>query len=72
MEKFLELDKKDIETLLQEYETEIIEHKSRLISLMIEKDSIRRKICDLEQEKDILELVKSGVDFKEHLVNIVN
>lgn len=72
MEKFLEMDKKDIETLLHEYEIEIIEHKSRLISLMIEKDYIRRKICDLEQEKDILELVKSGVDFNEHLVNIVN
>jgi len=67
MEKLLDLNKEEIETLLYDCRTEIAQSKARLIALVIEKDSLRRKIRNLEDEKEMLEVLQSGADFSEHL-----
>lgn len=69
MEKLLELNKEELEILITDCQTEIAECESKLISIVIEKHSLRRKIRNLEEEKDLLELVKSGTDFNEYLVS---
>lgn len=69
MEKLIELNKEELEILLEDCQGEISRYKSRLIDLIIEKDFVRNRLRQLEEEKDILELVKSGSDFNEHLVS---
>jgi tRNA G10 N-methylase Trm11 len=68
MEDLLNLSREELEILLDDCNSNISKYKSRLITLVIEKDATRRKIRQLEEEKDILEMVKSGSDFNEHLV----
>lgn len=68
MDYLLELTTEQLELLLSECSNDLNKYKSKLIALIIEKEAVKRKIRQLEEEKDVLEMVKSGSDFNEHLV----
>ena len=60
---------KDLNFVFWECTNELSYYKTLLITLLIERDNIKRKIEQLKEEKEILEIIKSGSDFNESLVN---
>lgn len=60
----------DIDFLLTECHKEIGKIKGELGVLLIKQDMLRRKKKQWEEEKDVLECLKSGMDFQEFLVKI--
>jgi hypothetical protein len=69
MEELFNLTSDEIELLLKDCSSDLRNYKSKLIELIIEKDSLKRKIKQLEEEKELLEMIKSGSNFDEHLVS---
>lgn len=70
MESLCDLNSDEIDILLQECEQEIKDALAKLALIMIERDNLRRKIRIWREEADVLELLKSGVDFHESLIEI--
>lgn len=70
MDRLSELNPEEIDILTLECEQEIKDALSRLALLVIERDTLRRKIRLWREEMDVLELLKSGVDFNASLIDI--
>jgi prefoldin subunit 5 len=62
-----DLTKEEIDILLEECVNEWTHLKTKLALLTIERDCIRKKIKKIEEEKDTLDILKSGSGFKEFL-----
>jgi hypothetical protein len=62
-----QLTKDEIDILLEECVNEWTRLKTKLALLTIERDCIRKKIKKVEDEKDSLDILKSGTGFKEFL-----
>ena len=69
MEEFMNLKTEELKILISDCENDLNQYKSRLVSIMMEKDSIKRKIKQLEAEKELLEIIKSGSNFSKYLVD---
>lgn len=67
MDNLLQLSKEEIDILVKDSEKDLIDAKVRLMELTIDRDIVRKNIKLLEEEKEYLELLRSGVDFNEHL-----
>lgn len=60
----------EIDILLDECRQEITEGTAKLTLLMLERDSLRRKIKRWKEEREMLELIKSGSTFNEPLTTV--
>jgi hypothetical protein len=70
MDNISDLTADEIDILIFECQKELKDATARLAHLVIERDELRRKIRIWKEELDVLELLKSGVNFEESLIEI--